>query len=194
MARTFEKIVLGIIFIVLVGLNSLFIFGQQNSFEVQRNAGKSAKLAISTQPKEIDFEQAKAIALGVTNGIITEVEEKIIDGVAFYEVEIENDDLETEIKIDKKSGNILQLTWEEKEIEEEVSSEELQTITGILTQEQAKSIASKLIGGNVIGFGAEKEDGILIYEVKVSAQGDVAEVEIDAATGKVLEIEWGEDD
>lgn len=158
MARTFEKILLGIIFVVLVGFNSFFIIGQQNNAAVIEDITGKANLNIPL--KEINEEQAKTIALGVVNGMITEIEEKTVNGVTFYEVEIENGNTETEIKIDKKDGDILQVKHEEKEDEEEedeeVSSEELQNINGILTEEQAVEIALNLIHGIYPGLSRVK--------------------------------------
>ena len=84
---------------------------------------------------------------------------------------------------------------DENEQDEDISLEQLQTINGRLTEEQAKAIALETIGsGSVIDFEAEREDGRLIYGITIRAQGDTVEVEIDAVTGEVLEIEWGDDD
>ena len=84
---------------------------------------------------------------------------------------------------------------ENEEQDEDVSTEELQTIHGRLTEAQAKAIALETIGsGSVIDFEAERENGRLLYGVTIRAQGDTVEVEVDALTGDVLEIEWGDDD
>ncbi|MEK6819035.1 MAG: PepSY domain-containing protein, partial [Nanoarchaeota archaeon] len=110
MTNISEKILLAIIFIVLVGFNSVFILGQQNTVYNEK----------LESPQEINEEQAKEIALNVVNGVIKEVEERTVNGVSFYEVEIEDDTLETELKI-SKDGNIFQITQEEKD--EEISQE-----------------------------------------------------------------------
>ncbi|GEM_PF-4919614 len=83
----------------------------------------------------------------------------------------------------------------EEEQDEDISLEQLQTINGRLTEEQAKAIALETIGsGSVIDFEAERENGRLLYGITIRAQGDTVEVEVDAQTGEVLEIEWGDDD
>ncbi|MEK6903414.1 MAG: PepSY domain-containing protein [Nanoarchaeota archaeon] len=196
MTRTFEKMIIGIIFVVLIGFNSIFILGKQNDFiPVLSDASNAEKTATLVLQKDISEEQAKAIALSVVNGVITEIEEKTVNGVTFYEVEIDDGRLEIEIKIDKRNGDILQTTREEKDDNDaSVSAEELKTIGGILTEEQAKAIALATVPGTVISVETERENGRLIYGFEIAAQNDVAEVEIDAETGEVLEIEWGDDD
>ena len=84
---------------------------------------------------------------------------------------------------------------DEDEQDEDISLEQLQTINGRLSEEQAKAIALETIGsGSVIDFEAERENGRLLYGITIRAQGDTVEVEVDAQTGEVLEIEWGDDE
>ncbi|MBS3144790.1 PepSY domain-containing protein [Candidatus Woesearchaeota archaeon] len=84
---------------------------------------------------------------------------------------------------------------ENEEQDEDLSTEELQTINGRLTEAQAKAIALETIGsGTVIDFEAERENGRLLYGITILSQGDTVEVEVDGLTGDVLEIEWGDDD
>ena len=84
---------------------------------------------------------------------------------------------------------------DENEQDEDVSLQQLQTINGRLTEEQAKAIALETIGsGSIIDFEAEREDGRLIYGITIRTQGDTVEVEVDGLTGDVLEIEWGDDE
>ena len=97
-----------------------------------------------------------------------------------------------EIKINKNDGAVVQITREPKD-NEEVEDEELQAIQGILTEDQAKEIALSRIHGSVIGFESEREGGRLIYEVEMISEGENVGIEIDAKTGEVLEIEWGDD-
>lgn len=185
MAKIIEKILLGIIFIVLVGFNSVFILGQQNAVYTE-------KLESS---EEISEEQAKLIALNIASGVVEEIEEKTINGITFYEIEIEDDFFETELKINKKNGSIFQITQEEKDedISEDLENNDSQIDEATLTEEQIINIALKLIGGKFVNLEIERENGKLIYEVKIEANGDTAEVEVDAKTGEVLEIEWGDD-
>ena len=194
MTHTFEKIGIGIIFVILIGLNSFFILGQET---IPREEVSQETATI--EPNEITRQQAKTIALRTVKGFVTELEEKIISGVPAFSVEIQEGTIETEIFISKKDGDILKISQEsiEDEQEEEIKPEELQqlqTASGILTETEAKALALQVIPGTVTGFEAEREDGRLVYEVEIAAQGDRVEVEIDAETREILEIEWGDDD
>ncbi|MEQ1697004.1 MAG: PepSY domain-containing protein [Hyphomicrobiaceae bacterium] len=56
--------------------------------------------------------------------------------------------------------------------------------------EEVLAAAAKVVPGQVIKVEIERKRGVLIYEIKVIAgQGRVREVEIDAATLEVLEVE-----
>lgn len=193
MTHTFEKIGIGIIFVILIGLNSFFILGQET---IPRE--EVSQEITTIEPKEITRQQAKTIALRTVKGVVTEVEEKIISGVPAFSVEIEDGTIETEIFISKKDGEILKISQESIEDEqEEIKPKELQqlqTASGILTETEAKALALQVVPGIVTGFEAEREDGRLVYEIEIAAQGDRAEVEIDAETREILEIEWGDDD
>lgn len=55
--------------------------------------------------------------------------------------------------------------------------------------EDAMSIATEQIPGEVVKVGLDTENGVLIYEVEiVNAQGIKYEVEIDAQTGSILKM------
>lgn len=56
--------------------------------------------------------------------------------------------------------------------------------------EDAMSIATGYVPGEVVKVELETENGMLIYEVKVAtAQGIRYEIEIDAQTGRILKVE-----
>ena len=58
-----------------------------------------------------------------------------------------------------------------------------------ISMEKAKEIALKQVKGNIVSTQIEKEDGIDKYEIIIQAKDGKYEVEIDKATGKVLEVE-----
>ena len=66
--------------------------------------------------------------------------------------------------------------------------------TPAISEDDAKRIAEEETGGVAGDVTSEKEDGILVYEVQVETDDGPAEVEIDANTGEVLEVEHGPDD
>ena len=70
-----------------------------------------------------------------------------------------------------------------------VSAQTVATATG-LTEAEVIEIALTEVPGEVVEVEFETEDGIDIYEVEIlTADGEEMEVEIDANTGEVLEVE-----
>jgi uncharacterized membrane protein YkoI len=63
-----------------------------------------------------------------------------------------------------------------------------------LTMSQAIDAALKKVDGKALHCGIELEDGQAVFEVKVFSNGKLYEVEIDAATGAVIEVEEDDDD
>jgi uncharacterized membrane protein YkoI len=62
-----------------------------------------------------------------------------------------------------------------------------------ISMEKAKEIALKEVQGEIVNTQIEKEDGMDKYEIIIQARDGKYEVEIDKATGKVLEVEKEDD-
>ncbi len=58
-----------------------------------------------------------------------------------------------------------------------------------VTLEQAQKIALKEVKGKVLCTKEENDDGMAKYEIMIEGKDGKYEVEIDKATGKVLEVE-----
>lgn len=58
-----------------------------------------------------------------------------------------------------------------------------------ISMEKAKEIALKQVKGTVVSTQIEKDDGMEKYEIIIQAKDGKYEIEIDKATGKVLEVE-----
>ena len=58
-----------------------------------------------------------------------------------------------------------------------------------INEERAKQIALEQVSGQVMSVETEEDDGKTKFEVIVQAKDGRYEVEIDKATGKVLEVE-----
>lgn len=71
-----------------------------------------------------------------------------------------------------------------------VASAQTNAPTAAFTAEQARQIALAEVPGEVQETELEREDGMLVYEVEIlTADGVEMEVEINADTGKILEVE-----
>ncbi len=69
-----------------------------------------------------------------------------------------------------------------------VNAQGVKPLEGI-SMEKAKQIALKQVNGKIISAHVEKDDGMVKYEIIIQAKDGRYEVEIDKATGKVLEVE-----
>ena len=63
-----------------------------------------------------------------------------------------------------------------------------------ISEEEAKAIAEEHTNGTAISVELEKEDSSMVYEVIVENATGRYEVEIDADTGEILEVEEDDDD
>ncbi|GHI00780.1 PepSY domain-containing protein [Neobacillus kokaensis] len=135
----------------------------------------------------ISLEEAKAIALKQHDGIVEEIELKDRTGKAYYEVEIEKDDQDFDIRIDAKSGEVLV----SKDLDDNHEDQEhLSTPNkNLLTAQEAKRIAEDKINGKVVEIEFDDEDGQPAFEVELKTNTGEVELKIDAVTGKILKEE-----
>jgi hypothetical protein len=68
------------------------------------------------------------------------------------------------------------------------NAQEAKPLEGI-SMEKAKQIALQKVKGTIVSSHTEKDDGMTKYEFIIQAKDGKYEVEIDKATGKVLEVE-----
>ena len=112
---------------------------------------------------------------------------------ADYDVEVIVGGIHKIVEIDAVTGKVEEIEKEtgDKDEEEKV---EVAVAQSQITLLQAISIALKAVpGGNAYKAEAEMEKGKLIWEVELVVGGQFKSVEIDSATGKVLEVENDDD-
>lgn len=137
--RTSDKIILGILVILLVGMSSVFIA----AFDSGTSTSKEKPYSQNTL--------------------------RVIE-----KAELEDD--------------------EDEEADEEITPEQLKGIVGIISETEAIEIALGEVDGRVLGVETEREGGRILYNVEIMSDREMAEVEVDAKTGRVLEVEFGDDD
>ena len=189
MSSLSKKIILASVLLLFLAVNSIFIFGDANKFPFVEKTIATEQ----SQERGITMTQAKSLALAaVGGGLATEIEEKLSNGKEYYEVEVEYNGMETEVRISKNNGDIFSIKQEEIELEdeEEVTQADLAATKDVLTQDQAKAIVLDLFAGaRIIGVESERENGVLIHEVEIHYDGNSIDVEIDAKTGDVIEVD-----
>ena len=63
-----------------------------------------------------------------------------------------------------------------------------QNSKNIISQADAIATAEKAVNGKVVEIEKDEDDGLIKYEVELKTDRGEADVEIEASTGKVLEV------
>ncbi|MFD0958235.1 PepSY domain-containing protein [Paenibacillus chungangensis] len=174
-----------------------------------------------TADKLIGKEKAKQLALKIVNGKVESVELEDEGDRLYYEVEIERAGTEIEVMIDAYSGKSLGTKVDDDQddnddrdddndnrddandrddkqsVQQEKKAEPVKkaaVASKAVTAEQAAAIAAAHVGGTIIEVERDEDDGRIVYEVELKINGGTAEVEVAAATGKILEVDKDLDD
>lgn len=148
----------------------------------------------STNQKIITHDEAIKIALKKAEGNIESVELDNRAGKSYYEVEIENDNKDVEVRIDAITGDVLSVKEELDDDDYDFSKKAKSNQNEYISFQKAIEIAEKEVNGKVTDIERDEDDGQLIYEIEVTTKKGETEVELDAVTGKVLKVELDEDD
>lgn len=142
-------------------------------------------------------------------GTITEFELEEEHGKAIYDIEIEGEGMKYDLKIDGDSGQVLKN--KEKQVTNKNKSENKDKdqvdVTAdvkkskpdnIISMKEAEDIALQEFSGVITELELDKDDGRSVYEIQIENGDDEAEIDIDAATGNIIELdidfEDGDDD
>ncbi|MEW9669303.1 PepSY domain-containing protein [Ammoniphilus sp. 3BR4] len=179
----------------LVGvLSATVILGSAVAAGAANKDIKAVNPQNATEGKEIiSIEEAQKIAQSKAEGYVESLELESRLGKPYYDVDIENKDLEYDIHIDAYTGEVLSV--KEKINDDDDGDRDDRTVyaqssnQNLLSEKQATEIAEKAANGTVREMKLDEEDGRMVYEFEfVTSQGET-EIEIDAVTGKVLKME-----
>ena len=185
---------------ILIGLLVTLALG---GAVIAKNKTNSIAENLSPQTR-ITKGQARKIALEKVNGEIVEEEFEKENGKMVYGFEIkEASGKVMEVKIDAETGKIISVGQDDEDSDkngddddEDEDGEENKTNQAELarqakiTMEQARAIASGKVQGQFLEEELENENGRLLYSFDIrNAEGKVTEVEIDAKTGEIVNVE-----
>ena len=179
MARTIEKVLLGFVLIVVLGLGSLI--GVAFNSDNKPNTVKSNGAAKDIAPQKISYEQAMSIASGWYGGKIGKIESETVNGREVYSVEFEEVDKETAVIIDPYTGQVLKV-----EREDNLGRRELEMIQPNITKEQAKAAALSTFNGKITGVDTKKINGMYVYDEEID-EDDLSQQEISNIKASVTE-------
>jgi uncharacterized membrane protein YkoI len=145
----------------------------------------------------------RELVLAQHPGTITEFELEKDFNKAVYEVEVISDGIEYDLKLDGDTGEVLRT--KEKELANQVeftdddsddlyeSKNDNQANGEKISLEKAEEIALKEFPGTVKQLELDEDDDRLIYEIEIRNGEEEAEIEIDAFTGDILELDIDRD-
>ncbi|MEZ7172674.1 PepSY domain-containing protein [Sporosarcina sp. OR05] len=134
--------------------------------------------------KMITEEQAVAIAKGMVNAIVKDIELDKDDNLHYYDIELEDEKFEYEVKVDAITSEVIKFDKEALDNDDEHAQPEK-----LLTKEEALTIAKKKANGTVEKIELDSDDNRKVYEIEIKDDEFEYEIDLDAATGEVLNFE-----
>lgn len=159
-------------------------------------------IAANAISPNISKEKAKSIALKEVPGTITDIELEREKGAIFYEVDITKKDSfeEVDVYIAADSGKVLYTVNEDHDDDDDERDATTSAVTpnppaaggskNVITKEQAGKLGLTAVKGEVLNVKSDWDDGIQQYEVKIKTNERIAEVDIAAAGGRILSIDY----
>ncbi len=137
----------------------------------------AAKITSASQAKKKALEK-------VPNAIITDVDRNYEKGVLVYEIELIKGKKEYNIMYRASDGKILEYGWEKKY----VSASRNKALIG---KSKCKKLARKLVkNGKIVSCTKKVDDGITIYNIKMTAGSKRYTLKYHARTGALIDYEW----
>lgn len=134
------------------------------------------------------------------DGHIKEIELEKDDGKQKYEVEYTKGNREYEVEIDANDGKVIK---EEVEVahqhhanhkddnrEPEKTPKNTNKNNGYISTQKASEIAQQKYPGHIEEVELDDNDGRRIYEIEIETKRGEVELEIDAKTGEIIDVEW----
>lgn len=141
---------------------------------------------INDKKELITLEKAESIALSKFKGNVEEVELEREHGKLHYKIELD-DDMDTHVYIDAVTGDIVGNASDDDD--DDFSKNQINN-TNIITKDEAIKLAEKAVGGKVYSYEKELDDGIVKYELELRTNKGEVDIEINAVTGDILEIDY----
>ena len=176
---------------VIGTLSAALVFGGAFAVGASNNDDTSKVDAKANNAKTfLSLDEVKKVALQEVDGVVEDIELENESNKAVYEVDIEKDDIDYDLYIDAYSGEIYSVDRDDHNDDDDINDNNLSNNKNTISQADATAIAEKAVNGKVFEIEKDEDDGLIKYEVELKTDRGEAEVEIDASTGKILDVEW----
>lgn len=152
--------------------------------DVAQNAAASKEM--------ISVEKVKEIALSKVTGHVENIELESYKGNSYYEVEIDNNKVDYDLYIDAYTGEV-QVMKEDRDDDGDDRTVVSQS-ANLISDKKAREIAEKAVNGTVTELELDEDDNRFVYELELITNKGEADIEIDASTGKVIELDYEDED
>ncbi|GKU76439.1 PepSY domain-containing protein [Paenibacillus sp. L3-i20] len=154
----------------------------------------------------IGVNKAKEAATKVVAGRVEGVELEREGGRVYYEVEIETTKrVEYDVLIDAYTGATISSKLDDNDDDDRVvvttavkpaqsgNTSNSNKATHKITADQAGKLAVAHVGGTIVKVKSDQDDGQPTYEVKLVVNGVKTEVEVNAVSGKIIDVDRDDD-
>ncbi|WP_428911247.1 PepSY domain-containing protein [Niallia sp. Krafla_26] len=128
---------------------------------------------------------AEKIALQEVDGVVEEIELEKEKNRLVYEMDIDKDGVDYNLYLDAYTGEVYSVNRDDHD--DDFNSNP--TSRNMISQSEAIAIAENAVNGKMKEIDRDEDDGFYKYEVELRTDRGEVEVEIDAVTGKILEVE-----
>lgn len=178
--------------IMLYTFSLFLVIGMVTAFATNSRLITNANLEFSNSSASISEEDAKNIALNLTNGgIITEYELNKKTNNKKYKIEVVNNSIKYKIGINQQTGEII--SYKEKNVK---GGKNFNYVNKIISNakvniESAKQSALKATnGGTIVSYELEIEQDQLSYDIDIVQNNVKYELDINAQTGEIEKFEY----
>jgi len=195
--------------VLISTLASALVLGGAFAVGAANNDSKTVP-TLNNGKSQISIEEAKKIGLKEVAGRVDSVELEGTPNNGLYKVEIDKDLIEYDVYIDAQSGKVHSVVKDDQFDDDDSYDDNgsdgkgsddtavaaintgntVQTNAGTISQDEAIKIAEGAVNGKMYEIDRDEDDGFNLYEVELTTDRGKAEVDIDAATGKVLKVEY----
>ncbi|MFS0557992.1 PepSY domain-containing protein [Brevibacillus sp. 179-C9.3 HS] len=195
-----KKVVMTMVGALIVGSLSVTAFAHSNQYNsVQQKSTSTVYLQVDD---DVPYNWAKVVRItpekalkkvrDVQSGTITEWKLDEEDGFLYYKAEIRNKHQEIDVYVDAMTGEVWQdLDHDDDDDNDDDNDDQWKNQQVKISVEQAKKIALAKVNGSIKSIKLDEDDNQYVYEVEVkTAKGQEVDLEISAATGAVLDVDW----